>query len=1004
MSVIKILTEGFLSLINLVILLFFFSTCVIAGGGPAPHLMGDGNLNDCGPNDHYDSGDAGGNYLNSENYTETYCSNVAGDCIEFNFMSFDTESCCDDLTIHDGPNVGSPVIGTYQGTALPNGGLITSSSGCLTFVWSSDGSVTRTGWQARYSCIPCPAPSCSDGILNQGETGIDCGGPCPPCGLNHNIGTGNFTTCVGNLFDSGGSGGNYSNSENFTETYCSDSPGDCINLNFSSFSTESCCDHLNIYDGPNTASALIGTFNGTNSPGLISSTGTCLTFQWTSDGSVVNPGWAASISCGSCATCTDGILNGLEVGIDCGGPTCPPCPCSSLPVTNDEACCALSVTVNPDQLCGSVTPGTVASATPSFNANTCFGTDDDDVWFSFVATNTTHYIDLINVAGSTTDLYHAVYGGTCSATGASLICNDLNSTVLGGLTIGNTYFIRVYTYTSTSGQNTTFDVCVGSPPPPPTNDGPCSSIPAAVNPDVTCTLLTAGYCVGATQTMAGCVGTADDDVWFRFTALSTQQDVSIMNASGTTDLVHEVFSGTCGSLTSIGCSDPNTSSYSGLTVGDVYFVRVYTYSATGNNTSFDLCINSPCGLINSPPDCGLNYTHSTRSYNPRNYNSGTVITFSDDRYADAFTTIGFDFCFDGVTYQDVMVSSNGYLIFPGCYSTHNGNEVTPGGYSSYSINAAAPNSTNAPQNAIMGPWQDIDPSIAGSTIRTRTHGTAPNRIFIAKFSTIGMFSCTTMDFTGQIMLFETSNNIEVHLGEKTTCTTFNSGAAIMGLNNFDGTTAVIPAGYNYPTQWSVPTNAPEGHRFTCNCDPAICLTLLPMDIVNFEGKIQKDGNLLNWVTATEENSDYFVIEKSTNAVSFFELGRINAAGTSTTEQSYEFMDPSTGSGLIYYRLRMVDTDGHIGYSKIIALNRKSTESVINLYPNPVIGSKVTLKTEEKVKTVYFSNYLGQKFKVFAEQSGSSKYEIDVSELTAGSYIVEIEFKSGQVKYKKVVLR
>ena len=101
---------------------------------------------------------------------------------------------------------------------------------------------------------------------------------------------------------------------------------------------------------------------------------------------------------------------------------------------------------------------------------------------------------------------------------------------------------------------------------------------------------------------------------------------------------------------------------------------------------------------------------------------------------------------------------------------------------------------------------------------------------------------------------------------------------------------------------------------------------------------------------------------------------------------------------------MVDTDGHIGYSKIIALNRKSTESVINLYPNPVIGSKVTLKTEEKVKTVYFSNYLGQKFKVFAEQSGSSKYEIDVSELTAGSYIVEIEFKSGQVKYKKVVLR
>ena len=127
-----------------------------------------------------------------------------------------------------------------------------------------------------------------------------------------------------------------------------------------------------------------------------------MTFHWSSDGSVNGQGWDAILSCANCPTCTDGILNGFEIGIDCGGPTCPPCPCSALPIANDEACCAIPVPVNAAQLCTNTVPGTVLNATPSFNTNGCFGTADDDVWFEFVATNATHYIDLLNVTGSTT--------------------------------------------------------------------------------------------------------------------------------------------------------------------------------------------------------------------------------------------------------------------------------------------------------------------------------------------------------------------------------------------------------------------------------------------------------------------------------------------------------------------------------------------------------------------------------------------------------------------------
>ena len=138
---------------------------------------------------------------------------------------------------------------------------------------------------------------------------------------------------------------------------------------------------------------------------------------------------------------------------------------------NDDCAGAYPVTVNPNLLCGSTTAGTVQSATPSIQDPTsCFGTENDDVWFSFVATSTSHSIDLLNVAGSTTDMYHSVWSGTCpTLTLVPGSCSDPNSSTVVGLTIGNTYFIRVYTWSSAAGATSTFDVCVGTPPPPPTN-------------------------------------------------------------------------------------------------------------------------------------------------------------------------------------------------------------------------------------------------------------------------------------------------------------------------------------------------------------------------------------------------------------------------------------------------------------------------------------------------------------------------------------------------------
>lgn len=825
------------------------------------------------------------------------------------------------------------------------------------------------------------------------------GGPPPSSPV---MGDGNWNNCGSDSHtDSGGSGSDYSDSESFTETYCSDVGGDCIQFVFTAFDTESCCDHLSIYDGTSTSDPLIGTFDGSSSPGTVASSSGCLTFEWTSDGSITYAGWEASFSCITCPTCSDGILNGQEIGIDCGGPTCPACPCASLPITNDEACCATAVTVNPDQACGSTTAGTVANATASFNGNTCFGTDDDDVWFSFVATNTTHYVDLLNVAGSVTDMYHAVYGGTCNATGASLVCSDANSSTVTGLTIGNTYYIRVYTYTSTGGQNSTFDVCVGSPPPPPANDEPCNAIAAVVNPSTVCTSVTNGWCIGATQTQAGCLGTADDDVWFSFVALSSSHDIAMTNISGTTDLVQELFSGTCGSLTSEGCYNSNSSSYTSLTVGATYYVRIYTWSSTGSNTSLDLCITSPCGVGSTEPTCNLDYSVSTISHSPYNYNQGSNLSFADDEFADTYSSIGFDFCFDGIIYTDLLVSSNGYVIFPSCYSTASGGTVAPSGSSPYSISAAIPNNTDAPTNAIML-WHDIDPSVSGN-IRTKLEGSAPNRVFVIKYDDVAMYSasCNADKFNAQLMLYETTNDIEIHVTEKIVCSTWNGGDAILGLNNYDGTVAVTNGAHNYPTDWAETNTA---YRFTSNCG-ALC-SILPVELIEFKGTTYKNYNLLEWKTATEINNAYFVLERSDGGPKFEEVAIIPGGGNANELLAYNYQH-NNPEELEYYRLKQVDFDGRFEYSNIIAV-KSEKEIAVNVYPNPITANLNLnfLSEKEEVITILVADILGNSFsKRIIVKKGDTKITLtEFNQLNSGLYSIKIINNSNVLLYTDKVIK
>jgi hypothetical protein len=154
--------------------------------------------------------------------------------------------------------------------------------------------------------------------------------------------------------------------------------------------------------------------------------------------------------------------------------------------------------------------------------------------------------------------------------------------------------VRVFTTTATTGQNTTFDICIGTPPPPPANDDCSGAIEITAGGTISSFPVT-GSTVSATNSVGlpvlSCVPTnRSNDVWYSVTVpASGTLTIETAPAPGTvmTDSVLTIFSGTCGSLVEIGCDDDSSASgnYSlealtGLTPGDVIYIGVWRYGTT----------------------------------------------------------------------------------------------------------------------------------------------------------------------------------------------------------------------------------------------------------------------------------------------------------------------------------------------------------------------------------------------------------------------------------------
>ncbi len=82
------------------------------------------------------------------------------------------------------------------------------------------------------------------------------------------------------------------------------------------------------------------------------------------------------------------------------------------------------------------------------------------------------------------------------------------------------------------------------------------------------------------------------------------------------------------------------------------------------------------------------------------------------------------------------------------------------------------------------------------------------------------------------------------------------------------------------------------------------------------------GNMLEWGTAQETNSQMFIVEKSTDGVEYENIGVVNAAGASSQEKSYRYLDINATTDQVFYRLRQMDTDGTGSFSQTVLVKRQ----------------------------------------------------------------------------------
>ncbi|GAB2680165.1 hypothetical protein GCM10027036_38100 [Flavihumibacter cheonanensis] len=188
------------------------------------------------------------------------------------------------------------------------------------------------------------------------------------------------------------------------------------------------------------------------------------------------------------------------------------------------------------------------------------------------------------------------------------------------------------------------------------------------------------------------------------------------------------------------------------------------------------------------------------------------------------------------------------------------------------------------------------------------------------------------------------------------------------------------------------------------------ITLLPIHLVDFKAVVKNSQPVLNWVITANSTPDYFIVERSTDNRQFSSIGTIEPEmGEGKTR--FSFTDKTAKGELFYYRLKMVDIDRTVTYSKTLTvrLNKGASTDELQVYPTVITSNQVMVKAGSSHKNVDI-NLVDLSGRVLIRQhvsqlNSSQPQSIDLSRVRLGKgvYVLKIISADGMDQSRKIII-
>lgn len=173
-------------------------------------------------------------------------------------------------------------------------------------------------------------------------------------------------------------------------------------------------------------------------------------------------------------------------------------------------------------------------------------------------------------------------------------------------------------------------------------------------------------------------------------------------------------------------------------------------------------------------------------------------------------------------------------------------------------------------------------------------------------------------------------------------------------------------------------------------------TVLPLQLVSFEGNKAGNTQNLKWLTANEKNIRHFSIERSRDGIKWEEIGRIASNGTADFGRSYSYADQQPYPGSNFYRLHIQELSGRSEYSNILKASFDKDAGAVTVYPNP---AKTELSLDATREGCYIvTDALGRI--LLQGQLSTGKNSINVSGINNGLYLLTTE-QAGRKEVQRV---